>query len=56
MEKRTTPFSQVTRREVLRVASAGIAASALAETSSAEAAQLEALVALLTDELSGPER
>ena len=45
MQKRSTRSTNVSRREVLRVASAGIAASALAETASAEAAQIEALTA-----------
>ena len=45
MQKRSTRSPNVSRREVLRVASAGIAASALANTASAEAAQIEALTA-----------
>src|SRR6187551_2865816 len=45
MEKRSTRSTNVSRREVLRVASAGLAASALANTASAEAAQIEALTA-----------
>ena len=45
MQKRANRSRIVSRREVLRVASAGIAATALANGATAEAAQIEALTA-----------
>ena len=56
MIKRANRSRNVSRREVLRVASAGLAATALAKATSAEAAELEALIAETAGRLQAPQR